>query len=68
MHFCQDELMAILGVLPFFGFALTWIRTKFLRRPQTALVRCEERPRCEGHPLHHLESKPVLEASEVPKA
>jgi hypothetical protein len=28
IHFCQDELYALMMCVPFFGFAVNWVRTR----------------------------------------
>lgn len=66
MHFCQDELMALLGALPFLGFIWAWVRTKLLRKP-VPLARCVERPHCEGHPPHGSVSEPAEGVLESPR-
>jgi hypothetical protein len=32
MHFCMDELMALLAAFPMVGFAIAWLRAKFHHR------------------------------------
>jgi hypothetical protein len=32
MHFCADELFAILAVVPFVGAAVAWVRTRLWGR------------------------------------
>jgi len=29
VHFCYDEVAAIMAALPFIGFAVTWIKVKW---------------------------------------
>lgn len=43
MHFCQDELFAILAAIPMLSGALVWLRSKMRRRPKCACTQCEPR-------------------------
>lgn len=48
MHFCSDELYAILMAVPFLGFFVAWLRSKLHHKHEHADCKTRERNQCDG--------------------